>query len=828
MSVLNQDPHGRGLSSSPDFYSDDDEFDFAPARDRRLDPLQPSGSYANDDDPRFAASWRQPPRQEPVPKQRDVLFGVAVGVATAFVVGLLGLIVPNLTGAAGAPISIISILVPSVLLGALSVAMARLKRLSITMERTSRSVEFAQSTIAELDNVRTTFQNEIAFVNQALQMNRNFISTRLNTVKADFEGAAISSARILEGRIAEIAHNFKESVLHDTNIQSNWTALINATDKIVEIVNNTPEQLDKHIEGRTATLKSAIEAQVERLAGQLEALTGNMARNQEAVQQNTLGAIDKIRDHVAAVKEAMNSAVDAGAEKQARKIENVLSEIKSIGNELSGITKSIPQQLSIDMKATEHLIEDVVEKAMKSASAKLDDTISSASRSNAALSEMLSGLPSKLDDYMAGIAPSIAAGINENARRSETRIIEVVKRSVIEGQAQAAQFGPTLEKIGREILDIEGRLRTALDVNRQGVENLVQKLPETVKTQIESNLSGKLNKIEAELKTTIASLLERQDTNSVLVKNQMTHVLDSVQAAVESVNGSVNGMSGSVQDLAGKLMTVGGAIHEIRGAMETAGGSIHEIHSTIQNVGGSIHEMHGAIQNVGGSIHDINQAIHSVGGSINDADHVIKSINAVTAQFRDIVDTRMDGVRESIESALTQFDDAINRQRDALTQSMAGDLATTLASTQNKLAQEYHTIEERLTRSLSNFNDIVQNCIVQLEESVVWRRDSFDEQIRVATEQNLVAVRDEIEQLADRLKSKVAEVSFIASEIPVQRTPKIEQARNYDPAPIIPDIEEDGPDPQIIETLSKKLANIDSILGELRRENEPEFDSEKV
>jgi hypothetical protein len=190
----------------------------------------------------------------------------------------------------------------------------------------------------------------------------------------------------------------------------------------------------------------------------------------------------------------------------------------------------------------------------------------------------------------------------------------------------------------------------------------------------------------------------------------------------------------------------------------------------------------------------------------NDIQHLPNELSGTIQNHVKSLDT-------SIDIVLSRFNSALLANQDLAAKTMAGQLN----STQQNLSHEYSLIEGRLFRSLSNFNEVVKNCITALEEASSWRLDAFDGQIKAVSEENLEQVRKEFESLAERMKLKVGELKLESSMLESVHSHE-DELRMHDvehrhAKPALTQLDSDNP----IEKLSERLANIDAILHELRQ-----------
>ena len=108
--------------------------------------------------------------------------------------------------------------------------------------------------LGQLEAERRSFFEEINTISQALQMSRDFVSTRIGTLTSDFESAALSAARTLETSISQIATNINTVISKDFAQRSLLEKLIETNEASINSIQEIPEKLSIHIQNALANI----------------------------------------------------------------------------------------------------------------------------------------------------------------------------------------------------------------------------------------------------------------------------------------------------------------------------------------------------------------------------------------------------------------------------------------------------------------------------------------------------------------------------------------------------------------------------------------------
>lgn len=488
-----------------------------------VDPTLPS-DIANDDDTNFRDQLQQRPR--PISRKKNHFSNTLIPIilTITFIVGAVSLLIPEVTIGLGVTptFAVVAIIVTTVILF-LAMTLSRLNTISKLIEDTSSRVDYAGASSRELDEIMAEFQNDVSAVSQELQSYRTFVATRFNIIKADFENATVVTARLIDTRMNELSQQIKLA------------------------------QTDTSLQDKLSHQQASIATQIAQLERQLKSLSLELTEKQDDARQDLQKSTDQIRNLVGELTVSMSSASDQSAQDHIKGFEAITNDIRDVNTILATMPKIDPEALKVDTdliaKTIKKSIETSVESSIQAANSPLQDLLKTVSQSNTRLIETVTGLPTKIDDYMSGVAPSIAAGIHEMSRRSEARIIDTIERNFIESGVRDGANLISSETPAIDVGEIDRQIVSGFEQSRALIETLTSKIPDLVRNQLEATIVSKIDHISLELKNVMSDHTQRPSKDVSADKENFERTLDAIHKSVANIVGKIEEKSNSDGDV---------------------------------------------------------------------------------------------------------------------------------------------------------------------------------------------------------------------------------------------------------------------------------------
>lgn len=586
-----------------------------------------------------------------------------------------------------------------------------------------------RTVINDLDQARVTFLNEVTYINQAIDITRNFLTAKIGSLGHDFEATALSAAKILEDRLIDIAVKTKTIIAESKIDEDNLTRLISANEKMVEVVGEAPIAIERNIQFLNTRLQTLLEENIDRATAEVETLSDRISRSNHDLIRNLSNTPLDIEAHIVTLRNAIATTFADNGTQLSLQIQAALNEINNSHARLQAMIAETPQQLESNLNNIEPRIKAVFDKNVSAANERIERATTSLLNSNMSLNTILDETPRKLESYLARLAPTITNGFSENMLLVENRMSELIQKQSSANAALLSEATTIVERLSSEFGSLHPLVSGIVD--------------------------DSVKKINFYL-----------DDAAIKLQSRFAEFQHGIQKTNDE---AVNEISGAIS----------GQISQIRVLMEHVRGDLYKtVMSALEQ------------QNV--DIKDVETRFESITANIKT---VISDVARSSNDFSGAISAQIQALDIASNDAVKNFGEALRATQDKTSSAISTDLG----QAQKSFLKEYSLTEERLFRSLSNLNEVVQNCITSLEESINWRRTSFDEQIKETAEQNLSFVRSEVEQLVRRMQTKIDEIN---EPSPSQPSAQISDERTQDPDLMI--------------NLTRQMANISTILNDLK------------
>lgn len=774
---------GQSLSSKANAF-DDNLHD--PAEERR----DSSVLIANDDDPSFPKFWREGAKAQ----KKNLAITLVTGALIGIILSIITYAITNLsdpqTGTASTLITLTGLIASGLTLALLVFVIGRISGLAGLIDRVSEfeknlnksgrvaaltrelEIEAAQietrieqflatgtglrqelhreahqinqlfsekidtvrHTIRDLDEARTTFLNEVVYINQAIEIARDFMTAKIGSLTQDFENAALSGAKVLELQMHDIAEKIKATIYDSRDHSLDLDKLISTNEKLIEIMSEAQNGVERQIEALSSKLNSTLEGNVNRTTAEIEILSQRISSSSDHLISSLAAAPLDIETRLSTLGAQIASRFVEQSANLATQIESSVAGVDSVHQKLHALVTQTPQIIEAKLGHIEPILAETFEKNIDTLHDRIERATTALGNSNVNLIHVLEEAPRKLEAYLARLTPTITGSFRENILVIETQMAELLQKQSDANAALMADAKHAVHRIAQEFSAYEPLITGTVDA---GVGSIKIHL---------DNAESRLQSIFDEFRSGITQ---------------------NNDAVVNEIHGAISGQ-----------------ISQIRVMSDHIRSDLHKTVSTAldqQNIDiRDLEAKFGAItENIRSVIVELARSTTDFGGTISDH---IKALDVASAQS---VDT---------------FSSALQERQAATVQAISSELG----QAQRNFVKEYSLTEERLFRSLSNLNEVVQNCIASLEESINWRHSSFDEQIKKSAEHNLAQVQNEVENLLLRMQGKIKElnVPFAAPHAGVvsEETVEIEPVQ----------------DPDLILGLSRQMANINAILNDMR------------